>query len=389
LASRIRASTGTHVQQRPHLPTEETMPLARRATLCLGVFATSLADAAIGKSMLAFVQESADPASQDVRNDVSVPRLGDLRARFTALPHSCEVLVEVKSSSVNPADRSGPGPFPQVLGSDIVGNVVAAETSCQRLHVGDRVWADIGAVTYIGSNKSKEMGAYAQVAVALETQLGLAPPSLSDIEAGSLPKVALTSYKALHWYGGAPYGKNLTVLVLGGSGGTGTTGIQIAKAFGARTVITTTSATNMDYCKDLGADQVIDYHTGNWWEVLTPGSVHVIYDTVGQSGTADHAMQILGPNGFFVTIAGKLSQNPRPDVKQSHFINSDTNLDNVQLLDALSLLAEQKMLRMPRIKTYRLREVAAAFAESAEGHVVGKLALSVPNFGEKSIELRI
>jgi NADPH:quinone reductase-like Zn-dependent oxidoreductase len=74
-------------------------------------------------------------------------------------------------------------------------------------------------------------------------------------EAGVLPKVALTSYKALAWYADAlNWTKKCTrVLVLGGSGGTGTTGIQLAKrVFGACYVATTTSAQNFDYVHQLG-----------------------------------------------------------------------------------------------------------------------------------------
>jgi len=95
----------------------------------------------------------------------NVPELGDLHKTRSGLPDSCEVLVNVKYSSINPADRSSPGPYPQVMGSDLAGTVVAVEDSCKRLKVGDRVWADIGAVTSPG----KENGAFAPIAVALET----------------------------------------------------------------------------------------------------------------------------------------------------------------------------------------------------------------------------
>ena len=89
------------------------------------------------------------------------------------------------------------------------------------------------------------------------------PPNLGWNEAGSLPKVALTSFKALAWYAGGEMGgttntwiKGKTVLVLGGSGGTGTAGIQLAKAMGAAKVITTAGAGNAAYCMALGADEV-------------------------------------------------------------------------------------------------------------------------------------
>lgn len=68
--------------------------------------------------------------------------------------------------------------------------------------------------------------------MALESQLGIMPDDMPFEQAGVLPKVALTSYKALVWFAGAPWSdsnSNTTVLVLGGSGGTGTTGIQLAK----------------------------------------------------------------------------------------------------------------------------------------------------------------
>ena len=240
------------------------------------------------------------------------------------------------------------------------------------------------------------------------------PDDMTFEQAGVLPKVALTSYKALVWFAGAPWSnlnENITVLVLGGSGGTGTTGIQLAKCectlvfrrmsrgnecskswvnqtlelnlagwcrfFSASTIITTCGTSNLDYCKENGADQVgmlscalcllfliclvcvfvsfmimcaqvIDYHTQNWWEVLADNSVQVVYDTVGEDGTADYAMEKLAPGGYFVTIAGSLARDPKPGVKQASFINSDTNLGNLLEMDALSsIVANGEMCLVP------------------------------------------
>ena len=122
-------------------------------------------------------------------------------------------------------------------------------------------------------------------------------------------------------------------MVLGGSGGTGTTGIQLAHAFGAReTLITTTSADNFAYCKGLGATRTIDYKTVNWWDkgVLDDDSLDVIYDTVGQQGTGDRAMAKLKSGGYYITIAGALASKVKPGVTQNMFINSDTNLNSVR-----------------------------------------------------------
>jgi NADPH:quinone reductase-like Zn-dependent oxidoreductase len=291
------------------------------------------------------------------------------------------VLVAVAVSSVNPADRYISQPLPQVLGSDLAGTVIAVEDSCQRLRVGDRVWADIGAVTETSDGKGKENGAYAQIAVALESQLGFMPRNLDFTEAGVLPKVSLTSYKALQWYGGAPYhDREVTVLMLGGSGGTGTTGIQMAKAWGATTVITTTSQANADYVTSLGADRVIDYHTQNWWDesVVANNSVDVIYDAVGQSGTGDRAMPKLRTGGFYVSLRGQMPSQPRDDVSSNFFINSDTNLDNVELLDSIRDLVQADQLHMRSITQYSLFNITGAFQESSMGHVNGKIAVFIP-----------
>lgn len=307
----------------------------------------------------------------------AIPVLGDLHKKFQNLPDSCEVLVRVNSSSVNPADRTTPGPFPQVMGSDMAGVVISREDTCKRLQVGDRVWGDIGAVVQTAESASgKENGAFAEVAVALESQLSIMPKNIDFCEAGSLPKVALTSYKALKWYGGAPY-TTAKVLILGGSGGTGSAGIQLAKAFGATEIITTTSSANMDYVRSLGASSVIDYHTSNWWEVLTDGSLDAIYDTVGETGTGDRAMPKLKSGGYYVTIVGDLPKSPRSDVHANMFINSKTNLNNSNLLDDLKDLVELDRLRMRRLRRYALSDIANAFVESSQGHVVGKVVIEM------------
>lgn len=98
------------------------------------------------------------------------------------------------------------------------------------LSPGDIVWGDIGSNVALATKPStitKELGAYAEYAVALDTQLALAPiDAISLFEICSLPKVALTSYKALVWYAGAPWDSTApgaprapNVLILGGSGG--------------------------------------------------------------------------------------------------------------------------------------------------------------------------
>lgn len=199
-------------------------------------------------------------------------------------------------------------------------------------------------------------------------------------------------------------------LVIGGSSGCGTCGIQLAWEFGAAKVITTCSARylrernphsfvlhmfptetgpiiqslivtmrnrNIDYCTEtLKASQVIDYTAESWWEVLGGDSVDVVYDCIGEPGCADHALEILRSGGSFVSIMFQKPEKPRGDVKCGAFVNSDTNLDNLQQLDALKAIVEAGKLRMPRIDySFTLAQIDEALAQSATKRTVGKVVI--------------
>eukprot|EP00041_Stephanoeca_diplocostata_P007726 m.111474 g.111474 ORF g.111474 m.111474 type:complete len:199 (-) comp17007_c0_seq16:1509-2105(-) len=172
-------------------------------------------------TMSAYIQSTS--SSQVFTTSSKTPEVGDLRKLYSGLPKSCEVQIKTGASSVNPSDlypTVAASSLPHVLGSDVAGEVVAAESSCQRLKVGDRVWGDIGANTKtLQGEKTKELGGYGEYAVALESQLATIPPGVSVQTAGALPKVALTSYKALVWYAGAKndslWQRSPTVLILG------------------------------------------------------------------------------------------------------------------------------------------------------------------------------
>merc|ERR1711879_539895 len=128
-----------------------------------------------------------------------------------------------------------------------MGVVAKVGPGCDRIKVGDEVW---GEATSWGQVVSTG-GTYAQFTVVAESVLGLKPTSMTWLEAGAMPMVALTGYDALTWAaGGSTFSsKNTTVLVLGGSGGTGHLGIQLAKAMGASEVITTCSSSHIDFVK--------------------------------------------------------------------------------------------------------------------------------------------
>lgn len=321
-----------------------------------------------------------------------LPVAGKLHTYYSSLPSnaSCEVLLAVGFSSVNPSDIDPMMPasnhWPKPMGSDVSGTVIAsAGAGCGRLSVNDSVWGDIGANTFTASgDKTKELGAYAQFAVALESQLSRIPRGMGLAEAGALPKVALTSFKALSWYAGFPARASASLLVLGGSASTGALAIQLAKrAWSAANVTVTTSAANFGYVKSLGADYAIDYRSEDWWDpaVVPPASFDVVYDCVGEAGTGDRAVAKLRPGGAYVTITGALASGPLPpDTTQAMFINSDTNLGSAPLLEELARLQEAHgAVRMPKIdSTFGLDGVKQAFARVQTRHTAGKVSIAVP-----------
>ena len=200
-----------------------------------GTSGAAAATATNAGTMRAYVATAPNSAQQGYDAAFGpVPAIGDLHITYADLPSSCEVKIKVEASSVNPSDihpTVASAVLPHVMGSDVSGTIVASGGgACTRLKVGDNVWGDIGANTLAkrDGSKTKELGGYGQYAVALEAQLGTMPSNIGCAEAGALPKVSLTSYKALAWYGGAPWSRpNVSVLVLGGSGGCGSTTISL------------------------------------------------------------------------------------------------------------------------------------------------------------------
>ena len=260
-------------------------------------------------------------------------------------PGSGEALIRSAGSSVNPCDVdyvegefagcSGGG---GTLGMDVAGTVVKLGTGKCRLKVGDRVWADLGGVR-------GDTGGMADYAVVGCDQAGIAPssinvsaqqlprlPSVPDTNcrcpqltaAATIPLAGLTSVECLQATGAPWSAPNLTVVVTSGTGGTGFIGVQLAKAFGAARVVTSTSgAANIALAKSFGADVVTDYKKQDIFSALPDASVDIVYDNFGAAGTSDRAMRTMKHGGTILVLpggnGGKISKHPRADVRQITF----------------------------------------------------------------------
>lgn len=289
-----------------------------------------------------------------------------------------QVLIHVHASSVNPVDwKDLSDPFityPHVLGRDVAGTVAAVGAGCQRLKVGDEVWADLEKVESTGP----QMGAWAEYAVADESQVGLKPKSLNWLSAAALPLVSMTDIQALR-KAGAPWKKeNLTAIVTSGSGGTGVSAIQLARALGAANIFTAASPSNQELLKSLGADLVVDYHTTSLWTVLPENSVDIVYDNYGAPGTADLAMKVLRPGGVFIFLPGRggdLSKHPKEGVTQINYGSCDPS--KYQDLDAIAAIVDAGKLKAVVSQVFPLEDFGKAFNASLTNHAVGKIGIQV------------
>src|SRR3954463_4735370 len=193
-------------------------------------------------------------------------------------PGPGEILVKVVAAGVNRPDvaqRSGAYPPPpgasDLPGLEISGEVVALGSGALRHKLGDTV------VSLVAG------GGYAQYCIAQDAQAIAVPSALSILEAGALPETLMTVWHNGFARGGLKGGG--TVLVHGDSSGIGTMAIQLAKAFGAKVLVTVGSQDKADACVKLGADRAINYKSEDFVAVIkeaTGGNgANVILDMVG------------------------------------------------------------------------------------------------------------
>jgi NADPH:quinone reductase-like Zn-dependent oxidoreductase len=209
-----------------------------------------------------------------------------------------DVLVRAAAAGVNQLDekiRTGefrqilPYRWPLTLGHDVAGTVVRVGPEVDAFAPGDLVYA---------RPRDGRIGTFAETIAIDETDVSLAPTSISAIEAASLPLVALTAWQALVERGNVQPGQK--VLIHGGSGGVGTIAIQLAKHLGAH-VATTASAENADFVRELGADEVIDYRTQDFEDILE--GYDLVLDSRGGENL-ERSLRVLKTGGKAIGIAG-------------------------------------------------------------------------------------
>ncbi len=305
---------------------------------------------------------------------VSFSRYGDSRTlQYSAvplpMPGAGEVLLRVRAASVNPADwkrrqgayGTGVPPTPIIPGFDVSGTVVAMGPGAGGFKIGD----DVFGIVALGRS-----GGYAEYAIAPTTQLAIKPPALDHVHAAAVPLAALTAWQAL--FDAADLRAGQTILVQGGAGGVGHFAVQLARAKGAH-VIATGSAQNLQFLHALGADQVIDYQTQRFEQVLK--DVDVVFDTVG-GDTLRRSFGIIRQGGYLAEIVDAVAPEELAahGIRGSHIVIKP---DAGELIKIGRLIAAGEI--HPYVsRTFTLDQAARAQNLSEAGHVKGKIVLSVP-----------
>jgi NADPH:quinone reductase-like Zn-dependent oxidoreductase len=280
---------------------------------------------------------------------------------------SGEVVVDIAAASVNGADwkvregKSGQlSRFPYILGRDFSGVVSAVGDGVTDLRVGDEVFAvcDVG-----------QEGAYAEKIAVKAAIVAKKPEHLSHIDAAALALAGLTAICTVEDTLKLKAGE--TILIQGGAGGVASFAIQLAKHLGAR-VITTASAANHDYLREIGADEIIDYNAVDFTKTVR--NCDAVFDTVG-GDVAQRSFAVLKPGGRAAFIASG-PQAPKPERGDVTALRPSVGRDRPHLERIVSLAA-LGAVRPPSVTRYQLSDAAAAHALSESRHFRGKLVFVV------------
>jgi NADPH:quinone reductase-like Zn-dependent oxidoreductase len=382
--------------------------LLQRAAGCLAALATCACTALPGAPLTA--AESALPATQQQYQLVRAPAVAGASAGAPAgyilkraaapvrMPGAHEVLVHVHAASLNRRDLFVmKGQYPMaprdslVPLSDGAGEVVAVGPGTTRFHKGDRVaaiffqrWlrgappADTG-----GSALGADLdGMLTQYITLSEEGLVALPASLSYEEGATLPCAGLTAWNGLVTRG---HTKSGDYVLLEGTGGVSTFGLQFAQALGAKPIITSSSDAKLAIAKGLGAAGTVNYKATPEWEkaVLPLTGGHGVDEVleVGGRDTLGHALAILAP-GAHVALIGGLggfgADVPSGLLMQRNLSVSGIYVGSRENFEAMNAFIARHHLKPSISKAVEFDDAPAAYDLMASDAFTGKIVIRIP-----------
>ncbi|KFN89268.1 zinc-containing alcohol dehydrogenase/quinone oxidoreductase [Tetragenococcus muriaticus PMC-11-5] len=279
-----------------------------------------------------------------------------------------DVLIEIENTGISPYDtnvREGSEssgdridyPMPFILGWNVSGFVREVGKNVTKVQVGDPV---------VATQDQDRHGGYAEY-IAVDQRLVFKKPETLTFEEGATLGInGITVYQGLVEEAGISQGDR--IMIHGGAGGIGIVAIQLAKSKGAY-VYTSASPHNHDFLYELGADEVIDYNTTDFSEVLS--DLDIVLDTRGGE-TLEKSFGVLRENGHLVALQGIDLDKAKARNVQGHLIITDLRED---YFEKVVELFGNGTIKVHFDTIYPLSEVHQAHKHIDEGHGRGKLVL--------------
>jgi NADPH:quinone reductase-like Zn-dependent oxidoreductase len=281
-----------------------------------------------------------------------------------------QVLVKVEAASVNAIDwkiREGmmqqmaPVTFPATLGGDLAGTVVEVGEGVEGFETGQEVYGQ--------TNPFSGNGSFAEFSPIATANLALKPTSTDFVHAAALPLTAVSAYQALAETLNVQPGQK--ILIHGGAGGVGSFAVQLANHLGAYVTVTA-AAEDIDFVKELGADEAIDYTTQKFEELLH--NFDTVFDTVGGE-TAEKSYAVLKAGGRLVSMAAA----PNDALAKQYGVTASAQQTRVtaERLQKVAELVDQGTLNPAIDKVFPLEQTAEALEHVRGGHHRGKVVIKM------------
>jgi len=284
------------------------------------------------------------------------------------------LLVKIHAAGINPFDYKlitgvvkdfMPISFPHVPGMDGAGVVDEIGQGVQGWRKGDAV---------LGMFDTGTLAEYALIS-AHSKRLARKPDPLDFVRAAAIPEAGLTATTIVR---AADVRQGQTVFVIGATGGLGLFIIQLAKSRGAR-LIATGKATDAEYLRRLGADDVIDYGAGDALQQVRqryPSGVDVVVDVINSGDTLLRDAEVMRQGGTLVSSLSGPEQSAFPSGITVHYIQLKAKDGD---LEDIARRAASGDLHVEISGTYAFAEAAQAFVDLYDPakHTRGKLVVKV------------
>jgi len=304
-------------------------------------------------------------------------------------PAPGEVLIALRAASLNHLDlwiRQGlPSvPKPRILGADGAGIVAGLGAGVEGFAAGDRVVINPGVehgatIAVVGEQSD---GTHCELIALPAKQVFPLDDALSFEQAAAFPLVYETAYRMLVTKAGLREGE--WVLVWGIGGGVATAAFEIARALGARTIVTSSSDAKLERARELGADAVVNHSTGDVAAAVKDATggegVHVVVEHVGEATWKTSLAAVRA--GGRIAVCGATS-GPNPPAMLHRLWWKQLTVYGSTMGTREDFLGAYELVRSGRARVhvdsvFPLAEARAAHERLERGEQLGKIVLAIP-----------